>query len=77
MQSFTSFSEIFSIFIRSNRNMQKKNSRHYIPCKIFVESKYELRIGVKIKGSYEIENKQKNKDFDVYINIYVYSDSGN
>ena len=42
-----------------------------------VESKSELRIGVKKRGNQEIENKQKTENFEMNIDIYRYSDSGN
>ena len=40
-----------------------------------VESK--SKPGYEIKGSQKIENKQKIKNFEIKIDIYRYSDSGN
>ena len=74
------FSSIFSFNFYRTQHFLEKFSRPYISrVKFSGESKSELmRIGVKNKGKQKIENKQKNKDFEVKIDIlYRYSDSGN
>ena len=71
MQNFTSFSEIFLIFIRWNRKWKKFPS-HYIPCKIFRRVRiWTQNRGIKEGGAgkskISVKSRIKLRDEDRYM----------